>query len=389
MNLLDWLLVLLVVLFAISGYWQGFLAGAFSTAGLILGGLVGIWLVPHLLGSQHSSLWVSLGALLVVLLGASVGQVAFQYVGVRVRETIRWQPARSLDAVGGSVLSAAAVLVVAWMLGVAVTGASIPTLSNLVRDSRVLASVNDVMPHAARNTMRGFDAVVGSNFPRYLEPFVPERIVNVAPPSSTSVQSAAVQRAQQSVFKLRSSNRCNQGVEGSGFVYAPGKLMTNAHVVAGVGEPHVQVGGRSVSGTVVYYDPETDVAVLDVPGLGAPPLAFNPKGAAGEEGATLGYPLDGPYDVEPARIRQEQRLRSPDIYGAGTVSRDVFSVRSRIRPGNSGGPLVSLDGRVLGVVFAASVSDSQTGYVLTADQVADAAAAGRTRTAAVDTGNCA
>lgn len=390
MNFLDWALVVLVVLYALSGYWQGFIAGAFATAGLIAGGVIGIWLSPHVLGTAAPSVWVSLGALFIVLVSASVGQALFQYAGSRLRNAIRWQPVRALDALGGAALSVVAVLVVAWMLGVAVSGSRIPGLTPLVRDSRVLGEVNQVMPSAAQATLRNFDDVVGSSFfPRYLEPFAPERIVNVAPAPQKVLRDPQIRRAARSVYKLRGNNSCGQGVEGSGFLYAPERLMTNAHVVAGVRDPQVLVDGRLRDATVVYYNPDVDVAVLRVPGLEGPTLSFDTHGHTREAGAVLGYPQDGPFDAEAARIRSQQRLRSPDIYGNGSVTRDVFSVRSVIRPGNSGGPLVSESGRVLGVVFAASVSDAQTGYALTADQVAAAALQGRQSDTAVGTRGCA
>jgi len=390
MNFLDWALIVLVLLYALSGYWQGFIAGAFATIGLVVGGVLGILLVPLLLGSADPSVWVSLGALFVVLVCASLGQASLQFLGTRARERIRWQPIRSLDAVGGAALSVAAVLVISWMLGVAISGSQIPGISPLVRGSRVLTAVNDVMPSAAQSALRGFDDVVGSSvFPRYLEPFAPERIVTVAPPPKGIARRAAVARAHAAVFKVRSDNSCGQGVEGTGFLYAPARLMTNAHVVAGVSDPQVIVNGRSMGATVVYYDSRTDVAVLEVPGLTGTTLSFDVHGEAGDAAAILGFPEDGPYTVDPARIRSSERLRSPDIYGRGTVLRDVFSVRGMIRPGNSGGPLLSAQGKVLGVVFAASVSSDDTGYALTADQVATAATAGLQAVQPVSTGACA
>ncbi len=164
----------------VSGYWQGFITGAFATAGLVLGGLAGIWLAPVLLGDAAPSLWVSLGALFVVLVMASLGQASLQFFGSRLRARITWQPIRAVDAVGGAVLSVVAVLLVAWMLGVAISGSRIPGISPQVRQSKVLIRVNDVMPVQAQQALRSFDQVVGSSFfPRYLEPFAPERIVNV------------------------------------------------------------------------------------------------------------------------------------------------------------------------------------------------------------------
>jgi S1-C subfamily serine protease len=390
MNFLDWCLVILTLAYALSGYWQGFIAGACATAGLLLGGLAGIWLAPVLLGDAAPSLWVSLGALFVVLLMASLGQAALQYVGTRLRARLTWQPIRAVDAVGGAVLSVVAVLLVAWTLGVAISGSRIPGISPQVRDSRVLVAVNNVMPVQAQQALRSFDSVVGSSFfPRYLEPFAPERIVKVPAAAKRVLRDPEIRDAGSSVFKIRSNNRCGSGVEGTGFLYAPEKLMTNAHVVAGVTEPMVQVGKQSVQATVVYYNPDVDIAVLRVPGLDGPAIRFDLGGKENEQGAVLGFPQDGPFDAQPVRIRSDQRLRSPDIYGNGTVTRHVFSLRGRIRPGNSGGPVVSTQGRVLGVVFAASVSDRDTGYALTADQVAKAAAVGLEARDKVSSGNCA
>jgi S1-C subfamily serine protease len=390
MNLLDWCLVILALAYAVSGYWQGFITGAFATAGLVLGGLAGIWLAPVLLGDAAPSLWVSLGALFVVLVMASLGQASLQFFGSRLRARITWQPIRAVDAVGGAVLSVVAVLLVSWMLGVAISGSRIPGISPQVRQSKVLITVNDVMPVRAQQALRSFDQVVGSSFfPRYLEPFAPERIVNVPRANQKVLRDPDIRRAAQSVFKIRSNNKCGSGVEGSGFLYAPGKLMTNAHVVAGVSEPTVIVGEDPVAGKVVYYDPDVDVAVIAVPELDEPTISFDLKAKERQQGAALGFPEDGPFDAQPVRIRSDQRLRSPDIYGDGTVTRHVYALRGLIRPGNSGGPVVSTAGRVLGVVFAASVSDHDTGYALTADQVRRAAAVGLDAKNRVSSGDCA
>jgi len=390
MNALDVVLLVLLLAYAVSGYWQGFITGAFATVGLLLGGLVGIWLSPVLLGDADPSVWVSLGALFLVLICASFGQALFQFVGVRLRELIPWQPVRALDAVGGAALSVVAVLVVAWALGVAVSGARLPWVTQEVRESAILEQVDVVMPDQAVEALGSFNEVVGSSFfPRYLEPFAQERIVEVGPPPPRIASDPDVEAAEASVLKILGDNSCGRGVEGSGFLYAPGRVMTNAHVVAGVDTPRVVVDGGEVDARVVHYDPDLDVAVLAVDGVDRPNLTFDRDGQQGQGGAVLGYPQDGPYDVEGARIRAEQRLRSPNIYGEGTVVREVFSLRSTIRPGNSGGPLLSKDGKVLGLVFAASVTDTSTGYALTADQVAGPAAQGLNAGAEVSSGACA
>jgi uncharacterized membrane protein required for colicin V production len=392
-NVLDWLLVLLVLAYALSGYWQGFVTGAFATVGLLAGGLAGIFLAPLLLSKLDPSLAVSLGALFIVILCASLGQALLQYAGARVRERITWQPARALDAVGGALLSALAVLLVAWALGVAISGTRIGSVTSMVRSSVVLGKVNDALPDAAPNVLQAFNNVVGTGFfPRYLEPFAPEQIVEVQPGPSNLPRTAAVRAVRPSVVKIRGGNKCGRGVEGTGFVYAPDRVMTNAHVVAGVQDPEVSIGGGTELARVVYYDRKLDIAVLALDTGDAPVLAFDQTTEAEDPIAIIGYPQDGPFDVQTGRVRAMQNLRSPDIYGAGTVVREVFSLRGLVRPGNSGGPIVTPQGKVAGVVFAASVTDPETGYALTAKQVAETAergAAAGSDGREADTGNCA
>jgi S1-C subfamily serine protease len=389
MSGLDVVLLLVVVAYAISGFVQGFVTNAVSTVGLLSGGLLGIAVVPVVLGGRSPSVATSVLALVVVLVCAVLGQAAGSYVGGSVRDAVTWRPLRSLDSLGGSLLAMAAVLVVAWGLGYAVSGSQIPVLSKAVRDSSVLRAVDGVMPDRAQEVLRSFDEVIDTNlFPRYIEPFQPERIEDVEPPDAATLESAGVVAARESVVKIVGEAVCERGIEGSGFAYGRDRIMTNAHVVAGVQSPTVVVGERRMRADVVLFDPSLDVAVLAVDGLDLRPLAFDRGGKAGDEAAVLGYPENGPFDARAARIRGRQELRSPDIYGSGQAVREAFAIRSLVRSGNSGGPLVSADGDVFGVVFAASVSDSSTGYVVTADQVAADATLGLRSSQPVGTGGC-
>ncbi len=390
MNLLDWLLVVLVAAYALSGYWQGFVTGAFATLGLLLGGLVGIWLAPKALGDADPSIWVSLGALFIVILSASLGQALLQFAGAKLRDAIPWQPIRAVDAVGGAVLSALAVLLVAWALGVAVSGSRLGKVTPLVRSSVILAQVDEALPNGANRLLRAFDNVVGTSFfPRYLEPFAPERIIDVQAGPKRLLKDPDVLDAGTGTGKIRGANSCGQGIEGTGFVYDVNRMMTNAHVVAGVDEPEITIGDKSLPATVILYDPDLDIAVLSFDDPSIEPLPFDSTGHAGQGVAILGYPEDGPFDVQTARIRAQQRLRSPNIYGSDTVIREVFSLRGNVRPGNSGGPIVDSAGEVIGMVFAASVTDKQTGYALTTEQIAGSAAAGVTSDREVSTQACA
>lgn len=391
MNGLDIVLVVGMAGYALAGYRQGFLVGSSSTIGLLAGGLVGIEMAPRLLSGFQPGVGVSVTAFLVVLVGAFGGQAIGRLIGDQLRRRVTWRPARVFDALSGSVLSVAAMLVIAWVLGVAAGGAPLGSFNAEIRNSTVLGGVDKVMPGSSDNVLSAFNQLVdASQFPRYLEPFATERIQNVPAPSGAVAHRSGVARARASVVKvLGIATSCGRTLEGSGFVYRSGRVMTNAHVVAGVEHPVVRLSDTDHPAQVVYYDPRTDVAVLRVPGLRAPPLKFGGLVTSGDPVAVLGYPQDGPYDVEPGRVRDEQTLHSVDIYGNNSVSRDTYSIRALVRRGNSGGPLVTPAGKVVGVVFAASIVDSSTGYALTAHQVARAATAGASSTARVGTGACA
>lgn len=390
MNSLDVLIVLVLVAYAISGYFQGFVVNLVATVGLLLGGLLAIAVVPKLMSGRTPTLTTSLIALGAVIGAAAIGQGIGTYVGNNLRDGLRWRPLRWVDAVAGSALSMVAVLCAAWALGYSVSGASIPYISTASRDSSILERVDGVMPATASDVLRSFNEVLDSNlFPRYIDPFENEDIKAVAPPDTATLSSVGVREAAGSVVKILGEASCQRGIEGSGFAYAPERIMTNAHVVAGVSDPVVVINGRRLPATVVVFDPKLDIAVLRVDGLNLTPLAFDSTGDQGDAAAILGFPENGPFDARAARIRSVMDLRSPDIYDRGETVRETYSIRGLVRSGNSGGPLVSEDGDVYGVIFAASVTDSSTGYALTADQVSANASKGRSSTSEVSTGKCA
>ncbi|MCW2831803.1 MAG: serine protease [Aeromicrobium sp.] len=390
MNSLDLIIVVVLVAYAISGYFQGFVVNLIATVGLLVGGLLAVAIVPKILSGGTPTLTSSLLALGLVIGAGAVGQAIGTFVGTDLRDGLRWKPLRWVDAVAGSALSIVAVLCAAWALGYSVSGTSIPYLSTASRDSSILDRVDGVMPARATSVLRSFNEVLDANlFPRYIDPFENEDIAAVGPPDEATLARPGVQQARASVIQVLGRAKCDRGIEGTGFAYADGRIMTNAHVVAGVTAPAVVVDGREVPTRVVLFDRKLDVAVLAVDGLGLTPLDFDEDGKDGQAAAILGYPENGPFDARAARIRNEMRLRSPDIYDRGQVERQTFSIRGLVRSGNSGGPLISEQGEVLGVIFAASVSDKSTGYALTAEQVAADARKGATATEQVSTGECA
>jgi S1-C subfamily serine protease len=263
-------------------------------------------------------------------------------------------------------------------------------LNSAVRSSSVLSTVDEVMPDQLREVSGKLgDLFDQSGFPQILDPLSSTPITDVPPPDAALAKSPVVTRAEPSIVKVRAlAESCSKQLEGSGFVIAPDRVLTNAHVVAGSNSTTVEVDGDARAATVVLYDPRTDVAVLQVDGLGLPALRFAPDAAeSGADAIVAGYPLDGPFTVRAARIRADFDLRGPDIYG-NTVTREVYTVRGTVQSGNSGGPLLDAQGRVLGVVFGAAPDADDVGFVLTADEVADEVAAGAIDTTAADTGAC-
>ncbi len=388
----DLVLLAACVMFAISGYRQGFVVGVLSFVGFLGGGVVGAHFAPSLHSALGLTLNPALFGVLVVFVFATAGQLLATTAGMALRRRLTWRSARTADSAGGAVVSVVSVLLVAWLIGTAVAHSSLTALARQVRHSVVLGAVDDVMPDAARTWFSSFRRLLDQNgFPQVFGAIGPERIVPVPAPDPAVLNSRAVQLARGSIVKVLGVARsCQRQLEGSGFVYAPQRVMTNAHVVAGVRSPTVQVGDAAaeLDARVVLYDPRRDVAVLYVPGLGRAPLRLGGQATRGQSAVVAGYPENGPFRAGAARVRGVQEARGPDIYQRSQVTREIYAVYSSVRPGNSGGPLLAPDGSVYGVVFAAAVDDPTTGYALTAREVAPDAAAGAAATRRVSTEGC-
>jgi S1-C subfamily serine protease len=397
-NVLDILLLVAAVWFAIVGYRQGFVVGILSVIGFLGGGLLAVYLLPFLWDratSDHKvSTTAAVVAVVVVIVCASVGQALTTHLGNKLRRYITWSPARALDATGGALVNVVAMLLVAWLIGSALAGTTLPTLGKEVRSSKVLLGVSRALPEQADTWFADFSTVLAQNgFPQVFSPFANEPITEVRPPDPALARSEVATRAQRSIVKVMgTAQRCGKVLEGTGFVFGNRRVMTNAHVVGGVDEPTVQIGGegRRYDAKVVLYDWHRDIAVLDVPDLNAPALQFTSKDAAGGSNAIVaGFPENGSYNVQPARVRGRITANGPDIYHRGTVRRAVYSLFATVRQGNSGGPLLTPEGRVYGVVFAKSLDDPDTGYALTADEVREDISKGRTANQQVDSDSCA
>ncbi len=391
-SVVDVVLVLLMIVFAVNGYRQGFFVGLLSFLGFFSGAAIGLQIGPWLAGFVDADVARVFISLLTIFALAIGGQALAAWLGARIRASIHNPTGQTLDDVGGALVSIVAVLLVAWLVAAPLGSSSMPGLARSVRHSAILHGINAVMPDQAKALSDALRRTVDTNgFPNVFGDLNPTEVRPVSPPDPALAGSAVVSQAQKSVVKvLGAAPSCSRRIEGSGFVYAPEHVMTNAHVVAGTRTVSIDQNGSRRSARVVEYDPEKDVAVLYVPGLSAPVLNFAGSQAATDSGAiVLGYPLDGPYDAQPARIRDAGPIRGPDIYNSTTVVRDIYTIRGMVRSGNSGGPLMTPDGVVLGVVFAAAADDPDTGFALTEKEVAPVANAGRSATEAAGTGDCA
>lgn len=393
MTRLDVLLLLAAAVFAVAGYRQGLVLGGLAFAGFLGGGMGGMALAPAVVGGWEPGARQALAAVLLVVVAALLGQALLGLLAVRLRRRLTWRPARLVDAGLGALSSVVAVLLVTWFVASALRAAPVPGVSGSIRSSRVLTAVDDVMPERGTTLFGSFRRLLDERgLPQVFAGLAPERIAPVDPPRAALSAAVGVRTAAGSVVSITGEARsCRRRVEGSGFVYAPERVLTNAHVVSGVPEPYVRVGGRGASlpATVVVYDPRRDLAVLAVPGLQAPALPLDGSVRRGSEGVIAGFPRGGPYRLEAARVRERIRARGPDIYGGSTVTRMVLSLRGRVEPGNSGGPLLAPDGDVYGVVFAKSRDDEVTGYALAVEELLPVTAAGRRATEPADTQGCA
>lgn len=392
-DLLDLILIALAAAFAVAGYRQGFIIGVLSFVGFLGGAAIGAVISPRIATAvAKGATQQALVAIVVVFLAAMLGQLLASVAGASMRSRVTWRPAAFVDALGGAAVSVISVLLIAWLIGSAAANAPFRGLASQVNRSAVLRGVDRLMPQSAHTMFSDFRRLVASGpYTQVFGALGAEGALSVPPPSAGVLRSAGLARASGSIVKVvGNAPSCSRRIEGSGFVYAPGHVMTNAHVVAGVtGEPVVITRkGTQLHASVVLYDPERDVAVLYVPGLHARSLKFLPTAAPGSNAIVAGYPLDRSFTAVPARIGGQQDAQGPDIYEANTVTREIYSIRALVQSGNSGGPLLAPDGRVYGVVFAAAVGVPDTGYALTAGEVAPDARHGSAASSAVSTEGC-
>lgn len=386
-------LALLAVL--LGGAFNGWRRGLVATGGSLTGAVVGLLVaqravtaLPNPLSPLTPSsvaMWAAVwGGCLVI--GAAIGG----YLGSAVRDIVRWRWLRSIDHAGGMVFAVSAWSFALWAVSTAALNTPTTSLSSLVNGSRVVAQLDEYMPEAGRHAFESLsNTVSNADLPTGLTGAL--LAPSVEPPTSSLVSATAVGSSVKSVVRVEgTSSSCSMRLTGTGFVVDEGYIMTNAHVVAGVDDVGVRVLGKGklYAGTVVYADPQIDIAVIRVGKLKSPPLTIGVDQGRGTEVVVTGFPGGGHLTVIPARVRSIVMSKGTDIYGVKAVRRQIYALRADITQGDSGAPLIAADGSVVGMVFASSATDAQTGYALVPSLMTAAVDAAHGATKRVDTGSC-
>ena len=351
--LTDGLLVIALLLALWGGWRQGAFASVLSTIGVVFGLICGAGLAPKIMGLTDSTALRFLLGLGTVVLLVGMGNL----VG---------------GLLGAGVFQALATLIVAWLVAIPLATGGTSAVAQGVRQSHILGFVDNFTPSFMGQLPAKISAMLNeSGLPPLISPFEDHVTREVEAPAIKVDNVALVEQLRPSVIHiLGDAQQCRRRLMGSGFVAAPDMVITNAHVVAGTDTVHLDTALGVKEASVVFYDPAEDIAVLRSPGLDLPALPWAPEVASsGDDAIVMGFPASGPFEAAPARVRDKITINGPNIYASGRVDREAYTVRGSIRQGNSGGPMVDVNGNVLGVVFGAATDNTDTGYVLTAADV--------------------
>lgn len=383
---------LLIVVFAASALYRGreigFVRQLGSTAGFFVGLLLGAWLEPHTVNLVHSAAARSVVTVATTLGCALVLLTVGEYAGIHLKRRLLRNPINRVDNTFGAVLGVFSLLLSAWLIAAILAAVPSPPLQNAVHKSRIIRTLNNELP-AAPGVIAELGHLVDPNgFPQVFIGNEPAPMGSGSTTLSAALKTATA-RDQASVVKIEGQG-CGGIVTGSGFVVNSNEVATNAHVVAGIAHPYVQDSNGTHRASVVWFDPELDFAVLRVNNLAGPSLSVTAGHAGnGTAAAALGYPGGGPFSAQAATVLDEFTATGRDIYGQGVTNRSIYEIQANIIPGNSGGPLITADGAVIGVVFAQSTTYQHVGYTLTTDKVLTELHQASSSQQSVSTGQCA
>ncbi len=386
--IIDIVIIVLLISAVIRGREIGFVQQALSTAGFLIGLLIGALLEPHTVNLAHSQFSRSLVTLVTTLGFAFLLLIVGETVGIYLRRKIVLARLSRYDNILGSIISVLSVLVGVWLGSAVLRSLPYLSLQNELRSSRIVASLDRHLPPAP-NIIADLGHLVDPNgFPRVFngnEP-APQGTISLPPISEFAT---AITSDQASVVKIVGSG-CGGIVEGSGFVVSQDIVATNAHVVAGISEPYVEDANGHHLASIIYFNPNLDFALLRVTNLAGKPLkVLDSTVGSKTDAVVLGYPGGGSFRSDPAEILDQFEASGSNIYAQGNIIRQIYEVVATIIPGNSGGPLITKDGTVVGVVFAQSTQYNQLGYALVSPSIINAIRSTTVNSPTVSNGTCA
>lgn len=388
LTVLDIVLILALLSYLIYGLRNGFLVTVGGLAGFAAGAIAAFFAVPLVSTFVEDSGWrltaIIAAAVVLMAVGHGLGTMA----GRQLRGVVRIRPLRAVDRLVGGALNLVVSALVMSMLAFSVSSLGVPFVSQQLAESKVIRFIDGLTPTPVKATMAQLrSTVIGNGIPTLIEGLDQGQPVQVP---NTSTNTPALNKAAQSVLRIAgTAYECGQNQTGSGFVVSPDRVVTNAHVVAGVSQPVVEMpDGGAMPGRVVYFDTKRDLAVLAVDNLPSRPLPLSRDLPGGSQAAFAGYPHGGPFQSKPATVQDIATVLVPDIYGNNPSPEDIYRLAGDVQPGNSGGPLLTTDGQVAGVVFAKATSDAEVGFAITMNDLDPVAEQAPALSTPVSSGQC-
>jgi S1-C subfamily serine protease len=386
--LLDLFLIAFLVAYLVYGYRTGLIRSLGGIIGVVVGAFIAILLLPLVTSwVQDPGLRTiaTITVVAVVVVGAYYGGAS---LGRFIQSRMKGVGIRRIDRALGAVVVTIVAALVASMLAASISALGVPSISQAIASSQVLRGINAITPVPVQAFLAQVrSATVDQSLPRIAEAFGGNLSTTIP---NVNTDTPALNNAAISVVRITgNAYACGQSQSGSGFVISADRVMTNAHVVAGVANPVVDVrNGPALQSTVVYFDPTGDLAVLSVPGLSVKPLPLGPTVAEGTDAVSDGYPFGGPFVSLQVGVDQVGTLNVQNIYNTGSSPREIYSLAANVQEGDSGGPLLTTSGVVAGVIFAKGATTPNVGYAITMKSVQPVAAEAPSLTAPVSSGQC-
>ena len=388
LTVLDLVLILALLSYLVYGLRNGFFVTVGGIAGFAAGAVAAFFAVPLVSEFVQDTGWrltaIVAAAVVLVVMGNGLGTM----VGRQIRGAVRIRPLRAVDRLVGGAVNLVVSALVMSMLAFSISSLGVPFVSQQLAESKVIRFIDGMTPTPVKATMAQLrSAVIGNGIPTLIEGLEGAPAV---PVPEASTDTPALNAAAESVLKIAgTAYQCGQNQTGTGFVVSDDRVVTNAHVVAGVSEPVVEMpDGGAMPGRVVYFDTTHDLAVLAVDGLTLAPLPLSSDLPDGSSAAFAGYPHGGPFQSKPATVQDITTVLVPDIYGNNPSPEEIYRLAGDVQPGNSGGPLLTMDGQVAGVIFAKATQDSDMGFAITMDDLSPVASQAAAMTAPVSSGQC-